>query len=190
MTATVISICNSALTLIGADRIASLSEESEEATICQERFDHVRDSVLQIFPWNCCIVRKKLTQNKIKPAFEYQYSHNLPISPQCLSVLSVQETDEWVIEGDFLVSNTSPVNIVYVGKITEPHKYPPYLCELIAARLSIEIAYKLTGNVNVHNSCMQLYTYKLKEAVELEGRQGNMPRTIDDLYRDPWFFRS
>ncbi len=187
MSATNISICNGALMNIGAERIMSLTESSEEAAVCNERFAHVRDAVLQMFPWNCCTYRKTLTQDATAPIYDYQYRYLLPTSPLCYSVLEVYETDDWRIEEDFLVTDSSIVNILYIGRNTDPAKYPPYLAELISARLAVDIAYKLTGSADVTSNAAKLYSYKMQEALELEGRQGNMPRTIDDVYSDPWF---
>lgn len=187
MAATNISICNGALMAIGAERISSLTESSEEAAVCNERFAHVRDAVLQMFPWNCCTYRKTLTQDSTAPIYDYQYRYLLPTSPLCFSVLEVYETDDWRIEEDYLVTDSSEVNILYIGKNTDPAKYPPYLAELISARLAVDIAYKLTGSSEVAGNAAKIYNYKMQEALELEGRQGNMPRTTSDVYRDTWF---
>ncbi len=187
MAATNISICNGALMAIGAERISSLTESSEEAAVCNERFQHVRDAVLQMFPWNCCTYRKTLTQDATAPVYDYQYRYLLPTSPKFLSVLEAYETDDWRIEEDYLVTDSSEINITYIGKNTDPATYPPYLAELISARLAVDIAYKLSGSNDVAGNAAKMYNYKLQEAIELEGRQGNMPRTADDVYSDPWF---
>jgi len=186
MAATNVSLCNGALMSIGAERISSLTESSEEAAVCNERFQNVRDAVLQLFPWNCCTYRKTLTQDATKPIYDYQFRYLLPTSPLCLSVLEMDETDDWKIEEDFLVTDTSVANILYIGKNTDPAKYPPYLAELISARLAVEIGYKLTGSTDVQANAAKMYNYKLQEAIELEGRQGNVPRTVDEVYTDTW----
>lgn len=189
MAATNVSICNGALMMIGAERISALTEASEEAAVCNERFQHVRDTVLSLFPWNICIYRATLTQDSTAPVYDYQYRYALPTSPKCLLVLECYEDDDWRIEGDYLVTNTSECHITYVGKNTDPATYPLYLAELISAALAVEVAYKLTGSTDVQSNAARMYDYKLRQAIEVEGKQGNMPFTHEDVYSDSWLRR-
>ena len=186
MAATVVSICNGALSLMGADRISSITENTEEAVVCNDRYEHVRDSVLQLYPWNCCIFRRILSIDVVAPAFVYRYQFVLPTSPRCLTVISVEETDDWIIENEHLVTDSDKISIVYLGRVTDASKYPPHLAELISSRLATEISYKLVGDVQIQQMCTNVYNYKLREAIEIDSKHGGMPRTTDDVYVDTW----
>ena len=40
-----VDICNSALNMVGASNIISLTEDSRAARLCNQRFEFIRDSV-------------------------------------------------------------------------------------------------------------------------------------------------
>lgn len=63
-----VEICNSALTLIGSRRIASLSDPSPEARNCLLNYDICRKAVLRDHPWNFATKRVDLTPGVISGA--------------------------------------------------------------------------------------------------------------------------
>ena len=42
-----VDICNSALNMVGASNIISLTEDSRAARLCNQRFEFIRDSVFR-----------------------------------------------------------------------------------------------------------------------------------------------
>ena len=45
-----VDICNSALNMVGASIITSLTEDSKAARVCNQRFTFVRDAVMRAHP--------------------------------------------------------------------------------------------------------------------------------------------
>ncbi|NCW70215.1 MAG: hypothetical protein EBV86_16945, partial [Marivivens sp.] len=76
-----VDICNSALNMIGASNIISLTEDSRAARVCNQRYEFVRDAVFRSHPWNCLIKRTSLAADSDTPAFEFSYQHTLPTNP-------------------------------------------------------------------------------------------------------------
>jgi hypothetical protein len=51
MTTSVVSICNTALDLLGSDSITSLADDSKAARFCARNYERVRDAVLRAYPF-------------------------------------------------------------------------------------------------------------------------------------------
>jgi hypothetical protein len=188
-----ISICNGALILLGAQSIQSLDENTQEAIMCKNRFYTARDTVIQSFPWNSCTFRQTLTQLTTKPVFDYQVMYSLPTDPYCLMIMQLYETDDWRIEhitgGDggqtpVLVTNTTVANAIFIGRITS--NYPVNLAELMSTYMAAQMAYKLTGSLEIQKQMFGIYQQKRLDACEIEGRHGNMPNNTHDIYIDTW----
>ena len=86
-----VDICNSALNMVGASIITSLSEDSKAARICNQRYTFVRDAVMRAHPWNCLIRRIKLGRDATAPAYKFAFRYPLPADPYCLRVLTVSD---------------------------------------------------------------------------------------------------
>ena len=51
--ASVVSMCNSALNLLGASTISALTDDSKNARLCNQRYEPIRDRVFRGHAWNC-----------------------------------------------------------------------------------------------------------------------------------------
>ena len=60
--ASIVSMVNSSLNLLGASNIASLTEDTKNARLCNQRYESVRDRVFRSHNWNCLIKRTELAQ--------------------------------------------------------------------------------------------------------------------------------
>ena len=76
--ASVIEICNRALSNIGNSRsINSLNEASKEADQCSLHFDACRDAALADFDWNFATKRLALADTNNPPP-DWQYAYQYP----------------------------------------------------------------------------------------------------------------
>ena len=99
-----VSIANNALTELGADRIMSFTEDSDNARHINAIFDQCLDMMLQEHPWNFARYRQELAQGVETPDFDYDYQYTLPTNPYCLRVLRAEDDINFVIEGRKLLS--------------------------------------------------------------------------------------
>lgn len=185
----VVDICNEAMDLLGAATIASLTENSKEARLCNRRFDTVRDAVLRSHPWNIAITRASLAKDSTAPAFGFVNQYTLPTDPYCLRVLSffnsyvnseVAAYDSQVmykIEGRKILSNEGTCKITYIGRITDTEQYDSMLSNTIAHALAAETAYAITGSSNLAQLMGQRYEMKMREARSADAMEG-MPDQI------------
>jgi len=145
--ASVVEICNGALNQLGATTILSLTEDSKNARLCNQRFTQVRDSVFRSHPWNCLQKRQELAADTTAPAWGFKFAYTLPAD--CLRLLRILDYDSnYKVEGRKILSNTSSMKILYIGRITDPNEYDESLRETLSAALGADIAFAVTSNID------------------------------------------
>ena len=168
-----VDIANSALNMIGASNITSLTEDSVAARIMNQRYEFVRDAVFRSHPWNCLVRRASLAQNSTAPTWGYTFAYNLPTDPFCLRVLRLEKLDlDYKVEGRTIVSNEQTMKIKYVARVTDPNEYDTLLSETISARLAADTCYSITNSNSLVASMYSLYEAKLKEARFVDATEG------------------
>lgn len=177
--ASVVDICNSALNMLGGNTIISLTENSKNARLCNQRYEPVRDAVFREHPWNCLLKRVELAKDTVAPVFEYSNAYTLPAD--CLRVLqsensNLSNNEKFRIEGRKLLSDEDTIKILYVAKITDTTEYDTSLIETLSARLAAELAYPITQSSGLMDRMFTLYQTKLKDARFVDATEG----TADD----------
>ena len=158
--ASVVDICNSALNLLGASTISSITEDTKNARLCNQRFAPIRDRVFRSHNWNCLIKRVQLAQDSTAPVVEYSYAYTLPTD--CLRVLkihngstdSIKSALDYKIEGRKVVTDETTIYLVYIALITDPNEFDSYLREAISHQLAADICYAITNNSTLANNYM------------------------------------
>lgn len=177
----IVDICNSALNQIGASNIISLTEDSKAARICNQRYEYVRDAVFRAHPWNCLVTRVVLAPDSVSPAFEFDNAFTLPTDPYCLRVLNIRYHDiVHRIEGRKILCDEDTIELVYVGRVTDPAQYDLLLIETIAAALAADISYPLVGSTSLAQQMRLIYEDKLKEARFVDATEGT-PASITSV---------
>ena len=144
--ASVVDMCNSALNLLGASTISSLTEDTKNARLCNQRYEPIRNRVFRSHNWNCLIKRVQLAQDSTGPVIEYTYGYQLP--SDCLRVLKVHNgtTDsiasalDYKVEGRKIVTDEGTVYLIYVAIDTDPTNYDSYLYEAVSHQLAADLA--------------------------------------------------
>ncbi len=171
-----VDISNLALSNLGEKTILSLTDTSAAASACNLKFPYVRDAVLRAYPWSCAIRRASLAKSADAPNWGYSNKFQLPSDPYCLKVLSLKEEDDydyaWKVEGRFLLTDSDTANIRYVGRLIEVNDWDSLLKEAVAARLSAEVAYRITANRAMAELMQKLYERKLREARTADAQEG------------------
>ena len=76
--ASVVDICNSALNLLGASTITTLTEDSKNARLCNQRYEPIRNRIFRSHAWNCLTKRVQLAEDSSAPVVEYANQFTLP----------------------------------------------------------------------------------------------------------------
>ena len=169
--ASVVDICNGALNQLGATTILSLTEDSKNARLCNSRYTQVRDAVFRSHPWNCLQKRVELAADTDAPAWGFSYAYTLPAD--CLRLLRILDYDSnYKVEGRKILSNTSSMKILYIGRITDPNEYDESLRETLSAALGADIAFAVTSNNQTASNMYNLFQDKLKDARFIDSTEG------------------
>jgi len=169
--ASVVDICNGALNQLGASTILSLTEDSKNARLCNSRYTQVRDSIFRSHPWNCLQKRVELAADTDAPAWGFSYAYTLPAD--CLRLLRILDYDSnYKVEGRKILSNTSTMKILYIGRITDPNEYDELLRETLSAALGADIAFAVTSNNQTAKNMYNLFRDKLTDARFVDSTEG------------------
>ena len=183
-----VEICNGALNQLGATTILTLTEDSKNARILNQRYNAVRDRVFREHPWNCLTKRAKLAQDTTAPTYEFTYAYTLPSDnlrilkfADIATSYAVSNDINYKIENGKLLTDSGEVYILYVARITDTSVYDTSLSETLSAALAADIAYAITGSTTVLELMEVKYKDKLKDARFADATEG-MPDEIDSDY--------
>ncbi len=171
-----VSICNSALAKVNAQRITALTENTKAAKICNVILRPSLDFVTRAHPWSCAIARDVPALLAAAPAFEWTYQFRLPTDPYCLRVLNVYSSagePDYVIEGRALLCNESTVNLRYIKKITDFAEIDESLAETIAYYMAFQLAYPLKGSKSLKDDMWNVFDKRIKPVA----------RSVDSMQR-------
>lgn len=166
------AICNDALVEIGAARIASLSEDSATARICKEQFPIIRDELIAGHPWNFALKRANLAASTTAPVNKYARAFAIP--SDCLRILEMYQGEEtdWQVEGGYIVTDSSSMEILYISRVLEVGKYPPHVSRALALKLAANIIYALVQSVSLKEMIEKKAEFVLAQARSFDAQVG------------------
>jgi hypothetical protein len=168
-----VDICNLALQRLGAKPISSLSQDSTAARACSRAYEHSRDSELRAHPWSFARARASLAAESTDPIFGFAKQYPLPsdylrILPNDAANVNSNQ-DDWQIEGrKILTDDSSPIQLVYLKQVTDTNEFDALFVELLASRIAVEIAEKVTQSNTKKDNAEKRY-----EAIKSEARKVN-----------------
>ena len=188
--ATEVSICANALRRLGDDPIVSLTDDTERARLCNAFYSEARDDVLRSHPWNFAITRQQLSQLSATPLYQYSYQYALPTDPFCLRVLEMEYSDYvFKIEhlagtGRVLLTDEGTAKIIYIARITDTAQFDSLFIDTLTAKLSVDLAYPVTGSVQLQQNMQKLFESKLREARSVDGQEGFQDDLVSPTFTD------
>lgn len=176
--ATDIEICSKALILLGAAPIASLSENTKAAQVCNNIYPLGKRAILRCHVWNCAITRVLLAPLAGAPAYEWSAWFAKP--GNWLRLLDVGDCgrDEYAFEGNRILSNRTSLKLRYVADVTEG-AFDSLLTDLLVARMAADMAYPITKSASVAQVKQAEYERALKLAKSIDGQE-NPPEEYGD----------
>lgn len=186
-----IEICNIALTRIGVAEIERMDEASEPARKCNSIYHFTRQNVLRKFPWNFATKRVQLALiDEDTPDFKYVYQY--PADALALRLIynehfrGIPKNNQYRImnngSGRKIYTNIEKAYIEYTADIKDASLFDAEFIEAFAWKLAAEIAFNLTGNMNITNQCVQAYNAYFIEAAGNDAAEDNfMDPVLDRL---------
>lgn len=149
-------IINLSLRALGAARITSRTDGSENANAANDVYDAIRDQALRSANWSFATTRVQLAEVSTAPAFGFD--HQFAIPADWLRTVSVQDNNDGigaaiVQEETFngqrvLLTDSSALYLRYVYRLTDPNLYP---ADFIIA-FAVELAKRLSVAIPASNT--------------------------------------
>jgi hypothetical protein len=155
--ATDVTICNKALAFLGhGNLIASLSERSAEAVVCNLFFEDVRDMTLKDFEWPFATKTADLLLVNEDPTEEWLYAYRYP--SDCLQARRIvsgirNETEDTKIKyrimqddsGLLVYTDHEDAQLEYTKRMTDASLYPIDFATALSLHLASHIAPRITA---------------------------------------------
>jgi len=175
MASGVVELVNQALTSLGVEPINDLEENSRPARFAKQKYEHVRDVVLRSHVWNSATKRASLPRLEGVPVFGYAYQYQLPADFLRLLTINQHPKERHRIEHNrVLLTDVEAAQITYVARIDTIVEMDLLLQEVIAARLAVELAMPLKGDIALRSQLMGEYQEKYAEAMYADAKEKPM----------------
>lgn len=174
------SIANGALYKVGETRVSNISNNSsKKALIINDRWDTVRDALLQSFPWNFAIKRVQIAKDGTAPAWGFSNRYLLPVD--FLNLLYIQDDPDYRIESGYILTNHgSPLYIKYTSRIEAAGDWDPMFAEAMSAQLAVECVESITQSNTKKDILMRERDKVIREAYAADSIDDKPQELRDD----------
>lgn len=166
----VVAICNIALSNIGKQNIEDLSDPNAEARVCRQFYDHVRDMLLQAYPWRFAGKTSSMAEVVNDNPGGWRYAYRRPtdclkvrwlrtaysLGDPCPQSQQIELSHRYDIEGSTIYCDLSPAFLRYTFSVTDPTRFPSLFVEAFGWHLATRIAMPLTRDPRVRADCYNL----------------------------------
>ncbi|MBW2623129.1 MAG: hypothetical protein JRD68_09510 [Deltaproteobacteria bacterium] len=159
-----VSICNEALSLLGANTITDFTDNTKEAGLVNQFYFSAIEQTLRDHDWSFAVKRSpELAELSGELEFGYSYHYQLPADS-----LRVISTDiigaEYEIEGDALLTDETEVKVKYISRVTDVSRFDALFRRALILRLAADMAYALTKRRSKEEELILLYERALGKA--------------------------
>lgn len=177
-----VSIANRALALIGANKITSLSDGTEEAKAISNMYEGSLRSILSEACWGFALKRENLNRLNVKPAWGTGNYFQLP--SDYVRVFGVMnDRVKWRIEGDKILADSDEFGILYTYLMMNDAFYTPAFVDAFACRLAFDICFDLTNSSAKQEELINLYRGEYLPVAKSENARD---KNVDQVRDDAW----
>ena len=169
--------------------LSNIDDSSPKAQVVRQFFDQALEEVLRAYDWACATKRQELAPVS-GDLTNYEYRYAFPQDPYCLRVLTVFSPttgedlpdDKYIIEGRELFTDSTPLSMAYMAKLTNVSEYDSLFTEALSFKLAAYLAYPITKKAELRGEMLQLYLLSLGQAEAISGVEMESP----DELPTPW----
>lgn len=177
-----VSIVNRALSMLGANRITNLSDETPEAAAANTIFDGSLRSILSEACWVFATKREMLNMLTVKPAFGGGNYFQKP--NDCIRIFDVSDRRiRWRVEGNMILAESDSFGILYTYPEQNDALYSPSFVEAFACLLAADMCFDLTNSASRYQELISLYKGEFLPVAKTENSRS---RTPDEVRDDAW----
>lgn len=163
MSVSQVSICNSALVMVGAERISSIDQDCKRAIILKAIYNQTRDAVFRARKWNFAKKRAILAPTATTPDWGFNFQYDLPND-----YMGFLETDPddivFTIESKKILTNENSLSVSYIFRQEDESEWDPSFAKAMSCLLASEIAYNMTQSVTLVDRLLVAYKAAISDA--------------------------
>ncbi len=180
--ASVVSVSNLALQKLGAKRIVSLTQDSNNARECNACYAHVRDSELRKRSWGFARDFAQLAASGTTPLFGYTYAYLKPAD--CLRILPPNDPAlDWRQVGSYIYTNWgAPLDLEYIRRVTDVNQMDSLFQEAWACKMAWQMCEAITQSNQKKTDIRDEYRDAIREARQV----GSFEDIAGEAPEDPW----
>ena len=181
MSFTSIDICSHALVKLGANNIASFTEDTTEAHVAKQLYDTTVEALLASYPWRFALKQTTLARLTEKPSADYAYAYALP--NDCVRVLSAGASRgqglDYRIAQQQLQTNSASVMLTYLCRPDETD-FPAFFVDALVAKLAAEFCLPLTESTTRTDYLRKIADEEIRAARLVDSQQA-IPQAFQDF---------
>jgi len=180
-----IDICNQALGWLGAKRITSFNDGTNESQLCSDNYEPLRDACLEERAWTFADTSIILDNATPGGWDNGEYLYALPSN--ILRVYRVYrrvdtrnpvQLEGWHREGDSVSARYSaPIYVRATIQVIDPDDWTAAFVQVVAARLAADLAMPITRSRKMQEDMWSLFQTKLDSAAATDAGQARSERT-------------
>ena len=178
-------IVNKALTLVGANPIVSIDDDTQNARVVNRVYEISLKSILSETAWTFALRRKLLAQvadtlEWYDPGETYVYQR----PNEYIRIFRANNPNTiWREAGEFVISDVSDLGVEYVHYLNTPSKYPPSFVEAFVDKLCSDIAFMILNSKSVAETFLEKYEkVSLSKALAENAQIGTPHYQKDDAW--------
>jgi hypothetical protein len=179
------TIINRALSLIGAEPINNLTDDTPEAQIANRQYEESRRSVLSECLWNFAAKRDAL--NSVAETLPWSKDGVNNVFQLPADIIRIFEVSQpyatWHIEQDRLITDVSEIGILYVYDLEDTTKFSSSFTDAFADKLAADMCYTVLNSNTEAKLMMEKYEgVSLPKAMADNSQEGTAAQVKDDLW--------
>lgn len=171
--ATQVGICNMTLHSLGADPIASMTQDNTNARKINAIYTPILRALLRAHLWNFAMKETALSRITTAPVLaDFTYIYTLPSDYIRLKKTNMEDSGfTHKIKGRYIYSNSDTLSIEYVALVTDTTQFDDSFVDAFAARMAAELCYSITGEKALVQIKWAEYKEKYQKAVSVDGQE-------------------
>jgi hypothetical protein len=180
-----VTIVNRALSLLGAEPIVNLADDTPEAQIANRFYDTSRKSILSECLWNFATKRALLNITTATLAWTVDQNNFIYVLPS--DIIRIFQTNApaatWRVEGVYIIADTSDLGIKYVYDLTDTTKFSSSFVDAFADKLAADMCYAVINSNTEAKLLLEKYNGEsLPKATAENSQEGTPPQVDDNLW--------
>ena len=181
-----LTICNQALGWLGANRITSLTDDSNEAKLCAENYPHIRDAVMEDRAWTFADA-SFILESPIEGGWGRTGEHLYLLPPAVIRVYRVYkrvdltqpvQLEGWRREGKYVAAKYAQrIYVRATVRNEDVSSWTPAFGQAVAARLAADLAIAITRSRQLQADMWNVYELKMEAAAATDAGQARSERT-------------